>query len=285
MDYKETIQTIIDCIEEHIQLREEPIQKEEIEQLAGCSYDFFLKVFSYLYGISLSTYIRNRKMTLAGFDVKSTRMKVIDISLKYGYESPTSFTKAFASFHHITPSQARHPDATLQIYPKMQSKIQQKSQCSIVKKEAFTLVGKQRTLSTKDEQHETLIPAFWNECHRDGSFAQLISFDEADEKGMFGVFVPIDNEHINYWIGVTSSKSNEHLSNITIPKMTWAIFDFMGRQPDAIQQGWKYLYHEWMNGYPFVHGEAPELEWYSAGNMFDKNYHSQIWIPIKEEDV
>lgn len=63
-----------------------------------------------------------------------------------------------------------------------------------------------------------------------------------------------------------------------------AVFDCYGRQPDAIQKGWDFLHNEWLVKYPFKHEDCPELEWYSEGNVYAKDYLSQIWIPIIEEE-
>ncbi len=99
MEWNQKLQNIIDYVENHLQCKETPIDNEEISKMAGCSFDFFQKVFFYMNSISFSEYVRSRKLTLAGYDLKSTDMKVVDISYKYGYNSPTSFTKAFQQFH------------------------------------------------------------------------------------------------------------------------------------------------------------------------------------------
>lgn len=107
MEWNEKLKKIIDYVEDHLQRREEPIDENVVAEIAGCSFGFFQKVFSYMNGISFSEYIRSRKLTLAGYDLKSTDLKVVDISYKYGYASPTSFTKAFQQFHGVTPKEAR----------------------------------------------------------------------------------------------------------------------------------------------------------------------------------
>ena len=134
MDWNTKLQDIIDYVENHLQRDQEPIKQEEIAQLAGCSIGFFQKVFSYMYGISFAEYVRSRKLTLAGYDLKSTNLRVIDISYRYGYDSPTSFTKAFQQFHGITPTQARNIDAQLRVIPKMQIALKQRYTWSIKQK-------------------------------------------------------------------------------------------------------------------------------------------------------
>ena len=121
MEWNEKLQRIIDYVEDHLQRREESIDENVVSDIAGCSFGFFQKVFSYMNGISFSEYIRSRKLTLAGYDLKSTDLKVVDISYKYGYASPTSFTKAFQQFHGITPKEARDGRSELKIAPKMQT--------------------------------------------------------------------------------------------------------------------------------------------------------------------
>ena len=82
MNWNEKLQTILDYVEEHLQRREEPINKNEIAEMAGCSYALFQKIFAYMNEISFAEYVRNRKLTLAGYDLKSSNIKVIELSYK-----------------------------------------------------------------------------------------------------------------------------------------------------------------------------------------------------------
>ena len=281
MDWNTKLQDIIDYVENHLQRDQEPIKQEEIAQLAGCSIGFFQKVFSYMYGISFAEYVRSRKLTLAGYDLKSTNLRVIDISYRYGYDSPTSFTKAFQQFHGITPTQARNIDAQLRVIPKMQIASKQRYTWSIKQKPGFRLLGKKMHYR-KGEQY-TKIPAFWSECQRDGTFSQLITMDQGTPQGVFGLY-PYENfnsDRQNYSLMVISDDAlPKGYYEISIPATTWAIFDCQGPVPQAMQNGWKYLHEEWIMKYPFQHAACPELEWYSNANAYDSNYSSQIWIPI-----
>lgn len=287
MEWNERLQKIIDYVEEHLQRREEPVAPEEITRLAGCSHPFFQKVFSYMNGISFAEYIRFRKLTLAGYDLKSTDMKVVDISYKYGYDSPTSFTKAFRQFHGVSPKEARNPSVKLEVFPKMQISTGQKYVWKLEQKPPIRLIGKSIKISRKNGLHYKKIPEFWNTCQRDGVFARLISMDTKSPKGLFGLFDSYDEtkEEMEYAIMVHSdSELPEDFIEIMIPESTWAIFDCRGAVPKAIQDGWKYLTEEWLIQYPFRHAPCPELEWYSDGNAYDGNYLSQIWIPVMEEE-
>lgn len=287
MEWNEKLQMIIDYTENHLQRTEEAIDSEEISKIAECSFGFFQKVFSYMNGISFSEYIRARKLTLAGYDLKSTDLKVIDISYKYGYDSPTSFTKAFQLFHGVSPREARDQNVTLKVVPKMQIEKRHKYSWRLEQKDGFRLVGKRITVSCENHLHFRKIPEFWNECQRNGIFAKLVSMDSAAAKGLFGLFGAYDGEknEIAYSIMVISHQETPRgFTEINIPDATWAVFDCRGPVPWAIQKGWQYLNEEWLVKYPFQHAQCPEIEWYSDGNTYDSDYLSQIWIPIIEED-
>lgn len=287
MEWNEKLQNIIDYVENHLQRDEEPINVQEISQMAECSYTFFQKVFSYMNGVSFAEYIRYRKLTLAGYDIKSTNMKVVDISYKYGYESPTSFTKAFQLFHGVSPKEARMIDAKLRVYPKMQVSLKQQYTWRIERKASFRFIGKSMKMSCANNAHHQTVLEFWNQCQMDGTYAQLISLDTGIPHGLFGLFGEYDSvkNEIEYSIMVISqTEIPQGMREMNIPETSWAIFDCHGPIPQAIQNGWKYLQEEWLVQYPFQHAACPELEWYSSGNVYDQNYLSQIWIPIKEEE-
>ena len=104
MEWIESIREAISYIEENIT---EDLSVNEIADKVNISPFYFQKGFAMLCGYSLSEYIRRRKLTLAGSEVSSTNEKIIDIAIKYGYDSPDSFTKAFIRFHGVTPSAVR----------------------------------------------------------------------------------------------------------------------------------------------------------------------------------
>ncbi len=288
MDYNQKLQKIIDYVEHHLQRTEEAINHDDIAKMAGCSYPFFQKVFSYMRQMSFADYVRARKLTLAGYDIKSTSMKIVDISYKYGYDSPTSFTKAFLAFHGVTPSEARKSDAKLMVIPKMQCTTSETFVWQLQKKKAIRLIGKKIEISYENNAQLTSIPAFWNECQKNGVFAALCNFDTGEPKGMFGVFLSSHKKEqkAQYAIMVESDISlPEGYFEMILPTLTWATFDCIGSPPKSIQKGWQFLNEEWLLQYPFAHAPYPEVEWYSNGNVFSENYLSQIWIPIIEEEA
>lgn len=283
MEWNEKLQIIIDYVENHLQRQQEPIDPKEISEIAGCSFGFFQKVFSYMNGVSFSDYFRSRKLTLAGYDMKSTDKRVVDVSYQYGYDSPTSFTKALQQFHGVAPKDARNQDVRLRAVPKMQISVKQQYSWRLEQKASFRLIGKSIRVSRRNERHKIRIPEFWSECQKDGSFSQMISMDSGTPKGLFGLFqwdVKRPNE-VDYSIMVKADiELMSGYTELLIPEATWAVFDCVGPVPQAIQNGWNYLQEEWLVRYPFQHARCPELEWYSDGNAYAKDYLSQIWIPV-----
>lgn len=104
MDWITGIQRALDYTEEHLT---EEVDYEAVAKQACSSAFHFQRMFSMLCGFSLGDYIRMRRLSLAAEELVRTRNRVVDIALKYGYDTPESFSRAFVCFHGITPTDAR----------------------------------------------------------------------------------------------------------------------------------------------------------------------------------
>lgn len=103
MNWITGLQKAIDYIEDHLL---EDLQYNEAAQCFSSEYHF-QRVFSILCGYAVCEYVRRRRLSLAATELASTHIKVVDAALKYGYESPDSFSRAFQRFHGVLPSQAK----------------------------------------------------------------------------------------------------------------------------------------------------------------------------------
>jgi len=111
------LQAAIDYIEAHLT---EELDVHDVAARAYISAFHFQRIFSSLCGMPLGEYIRRRRLTLAAQELsRSRRARVIDVAMKYGYDSPDSFTRAFRRFHGVVPSQAGLPGVTLQSFAPM----------------------------------------------------------------------------------------------------------------------------------------------------------------------
>lgn len=110
MDWLERMNSAMDYIESNMT---DHISIDDIAKIACCSTYHFQRMFPFITGISLSEYIRRRRLTLAAFELQTTAAKVIDISMKYGYQSPEAFARAFKNLHGIMPISARDKGVSL----------------------------------------------------------------------------------------------------------------------------------------------------------------------------
>src|SRR5690625_462031 len=145
---------------------------EDIAAIACMSKFHFQRMFSMLTGYTVSEYIRNRRITVAAQELVHSKNKVIDVALKYGYETPESFMKAFRRIHGVSPSETRKYSKSLKAYPKLSFQIQLKGDVEmdykIVEKEAFSVVGKSIRTSTKGGENHQRIAEFWGESKQNG---------------------------------------------------------------------------------------------------------------------
>ncbi|MBQ7175099.1 MAG: helix-turn-helix transcriptional regulator, partial [Lachnospiraceae bacterium] len=112
MEWLSAIRTAIDYMENHLT---DNISAQDVAGQVFLSPFFLQRGFSLMTGYGIGEYIRNRRLYLAALDLQRTDEKVIDIALRYGYETPESFTKAFSRFHGATPSQVRD-GATVNVF-------------------------------------------------------------------------------------------------------------------------------------------------------------------------
>jgi AraC-like DNA-binding protein len=95
----EGVGAAIQYIEDHIT---DELTADMIANHVNISSFYFQKGFAMLCGFTISEYIRNRRLALAANDLATGDGRIIDIAMKYGYDSPDSFTKAFSRFHGET---------------------------------------------------------------------------------------------------------------------------------------------------------------------------------------
>ncbi len=104
MEWLSRMNCAIDYMEAHIY---EKMDYAKAAQAACCSLPRFQNIFLFVTDITVSEYVRRRRMALAAKDLICGDIKVIDAALKYGYESPEAFTRSFKSFHGISPTDVR----------------------------------------------------------------------------------------------------------------------------------------------------------------------------------
>ena len=120
MDWIERLNKVAEYIEDNLT---DDIQMEALAKITYCSVYEFSRIFSFAAGMSVSEYIRRRRLSQAVFDIQNGGEGIVDISLKYRYESQATFTRAFKELHGQTPASARKNGVTLKTYPKITFKL------------------------------------------------------------------------------------------------------------------------------------------------------------------
>jgi len=269
------------------------IDYKEVARLALCSEYHFQRMFSFLSGVTLSEYIRRRRLTLAAFELINNNIKVIDVAVKYGYSSRDSFTRAFQGLHGITPTEARNNSQSLKAYPRMtfQLSIKGGSEMNyrIEEKGAFRIVGIKKRVPIIFNGVNPEISAMWQSLNMDtiNRFKQLsnthplgllsasANFSEGrmEEKG-----------ELDHYIGAaTTSECPDDLSYLEVAPSTWAVFEAVGPFPDTLQNVWGRIYSEWFPSSNYEIAKGPEILWNESKDVTSLTFRSEIWIPINRK--
>lgn len=285
MEWADAIGKAVRYMESHIT---EDITVKDVADHVHISPFYFHKGFSILCGYSVMEYIRNRRMALAGEELITSDITVTELAMKYGYDSPDSFARAFARFHGFTPLTVRKNQTMVKAFAPLKLTISLKGghimDYRITKKEAFTVLGVSKEF--RYEGAKEAIPAFWQEHYRSGRGNYVC--------GMFGINIDpqMGNEKFEYLIADIYNPSVEIPEGFTvkmIPAFTWAVFPCRGPLPQSLQDVNIKIFSEWLpalQDYEFAAGYCVEM--YDApdkypGGTKDENYYTEIWIPVKKK--
>ena len=224
MDWIKRLNQAIDFIEENL---DGELDYEEVAGIAGCPSYYFQQMFLYMTDMTLREYIRRRRLSLSAVELQKGNGKVTDIAMKYGYESPTAFTRAFKNFHGITPSAVKTEPVSFQAYPPISFSMAIHGgaplQFRIEEKEAFRILGRSCPLSKELTENFQRIPAVWDAALADGTLARLLSMAEGKPEGLLGVSIH-HTEDWKYLIAVRSDQKPGEYEEYQIPACKWAVF-------------------------------------------------------------
>lgn len=290
MDSLKRMNEALSYIEENLT---DEIDLKEVARLALCSEYHFQRMFSFLAGVTLSEYIRRRRLTLAAFDIINSDIKIIDIAIKYGYNSPDSFTRAFQSLHGITPSEARISGQSLKAYPRMafQLSIKGGSEMNyrIVEKEAFKIVGIMRRVPIVFNGVNPEIAAMWQSLNME-TINMLKQLSNVEPMGLIQASVNFSEGRmeekggLDHYIGVaTTNECPDDLTQLEVPASTWAVFESVGPFPDTLQNIWGRIYSEWFPSSNYEIAKGPEILWNENKDTTSPTFKSEIWIPVSKK--
>lgn len=261
-----------------------------VARIAHCSEYHFKRMFSFLAGITLSEYIRRRRLSLAAFELTNSILKIIDIAVKYGYNSPDSFTRAFQNLHGVTPSEARNNGQQLKAFPPMTFQLSirggNEMNYRIEQKKAFNIVGIMKRVPIIFEGENPEITAMWKSLDM-GKIDQLKKLSNVEPKGMIQASTIFsdgrmeEKGELDQYIGVaTTEECPENFSKLEVPALTWAIFESTGSFPSTLQETWGRIFSEWFPSSNYQVTEGPEILSIKTQDLTSPSVKSEIWIPV-----
>jgi len=245
---------LIEYIENHL---EEPIKYEELARILGVNEYTMQRLFSLLCNISISEYIRNRRLSNAGFDLQSSDNKIIDIATKYQYDNATSFSRAFERFHGIKPSAIKENPEKLKIFTKIVfnevQPFQNSMEYSIITRDEIVLYGK--GIKTTEDKIGKDAPVFF----------QVFRKKYCDKYGEpnYGMTIyekRFESNNLKYC--VLYDKKIEGFEKYIIPKSRWIQLNVPSQEAKPIQEVTCKFYVDFLPSSKYILKDLPELEYY-----------------------
>lgn len=266
------------------------IDYAEVAKIVYCSESHFKRMFSFLAGIGIAEYVRRRRLTLAGLDLKNSDLKMIDLALKYGYDSADSFSRAF---HGILPSQVKKSNKVLKTYSRMSFHLSiqgdDEMNYRLVEKEAFKIIGFKKRVPIIFEGVNSEIVKMTERLTPE-IVQQLKELSNVEPRGIISASTNFSDcrmskkGELDHYIGVLSlAQGLENFDTFEVRASTWAVFEAVGPYPDTLQNIWGRIYSEWFptSGYEAISG--PEILWNESPDTTNPQYKSEIWIPVKRK--
>lgn len=285
MDWLTKMNEALDHIERNLT---EDIDLTLVAQKACCSSYNFQRMFSFITDVPLAEYIRRRRLTQAALELKNSDIKIVDLALKYGYNSPVSFARAFANLHGVTPNEARRSGIVLKAYPRISFQISIKGEKEmnyrIETKEAFDVFGIETIASLSGEEGFVSPAELWQRSHKNGDYENLYAasgdlpaFVSQDLCKIHGVenYRKTEGNTFPYMLCAFVSENSQtdgyHIQHI--PSQTYAIFtserfkwdDDFSKILNDLQ---KRFYSEWLPLARYERADEANFEIYGG----DKEY-------------
>ena len=240
----------------------------------------FHRTFKIFTGITPKEYVRNRRLSLAAEEITHSTSTILDIALKYQYDTLEGFSKAFYRFHQVKPSAVKKGNVSIKTYHPLKINITFEGgkgmEYKVITQEPFTLLGKTRNFKINAETN--LIPSFWDEQIKEGLLTKL--HDYASQPGIYGACYQVDenNDTFEYGIGVRVTKGLEvnDLKTIVIDNPIWAVFEC--NSVDHIGETWDYIMKEFLVNSDYDRVETLDYEFYPDDR---DDIFCELYIPVK----
>ncbi|NDZ58559.1 AraC family transcriptional regulator [Streptomyces anulatus] len=283
----EQLNDAMEHIEAHLGER---IEAAELARIAMTSEYHFRRMFSALAGLPLSEYIRRRRMTVAGAEVLGHPDRtLLDVAVRYGYDTGEGFARAFRAVHGIGPGEARRSGAVLRSQQRLTFRLVVEGstamQYKLVEKEAFRVVGRKARVPLIHEGPNPAIAEFIRGIGRE-ELDRIAALSDQEPAGIVGVSDQLDpsraeGTELDYYHGVVSAAAPpEDLDALDVPAGTWAVFENEGEFPQALQYLWRDVFTQWFPSNPYASRPGPEIMRVRLSED-GKRARAELWIPVE----
>ena len=296
MEWIAAIQKSITYMESHLL---EDINYEAVADHVHISSYEFHRAFSFLTGMTATAYIRNRRLSLAGKEIVETDIKISDAAMKYGYDTPESFTKAFTRFHGVAPKFAREDRGRLVLFNPFVIKLTvEGGKCmdyrmAQTKPQRFIAIVKSFANAIIQDETNHDIPDFWGECEQNHLIEHLLNLRTMGKRDLYGLCSPAkkDEDTFEYGIGVlvdedTSAFDLEEFQRAgyriwDVPPGTYVVFDCFGQDGACISDTWSKFYKEFLPQMGYEAKEATDYEIYFENGK--PGLFCELWVPVRKK--
>lgn len=268
MEVRETeyyigLNKIIETIEKNLT---NEINYKELAKIIGTSEYTLQRIFCFLTGITLTDYIRKRRLSKAGEDILTNKEKLIDIAIRYGYDSPTAFSRAFQKMYGIKPSDIKKKNTVLKSFPKMEFK---EIKNDIIELEYRVLELPEQIFYGKStnvifEEDKDTIRDLWNKCKEDKTLEYIIN--HSNQKELYyasSKYIYEDQKYGQMKYYILGKTKREDFEKLKIPKATWLVFKINSKEQNDILKMINTIYIKWLSTSNYnVLLPYPELEIY-----------------------
>ncbi|MBM7055276.1 AraC family transcriptional regulator [Streptomyces durocortorensis] len=284
----ERLNDAMEHIEAHLGER---IEAADLARIAMTSEYHFRRMFSALAGLPLSEYIRRRRMTVAGAEVLGDRDRsLLDVAMRYGYDTGEGFARAFRAVHGLGPGEARRTGAVLRSQQRLTFRLvvegSSAMRYSLVEKSAFRVVGKKARVPLIHEGPNPAIAEFIRGIGRE-DLDRIAALSDQEPAGIVGVSDQLDpsraeGTELDYWHGVVTGDTEppEDLDSLDVPAGTWAVFESEGEFPQALQHLWRDVFTQWFPSNPYASRPGPEILRVRLTED-GKRAEAELWIPVE----
>ncbi|MFD4023973.1 GyrI-like domain-containing protein [Streptomyces sp. NPDC058576] len=283
----ERLNDAMEHIEAHLGER---IEATDLARIAMTSEYHFRRMFSALAGLPLAEYIRRRRMTVAGAEVLAAPDRtLLEVAVRYGYDTGEGFARAFRAVHGIGPGEARRTGAVLRSQQRLTFRLVVEGSSAmryrLMEKNAFRVVGKKARVPLIHEGPNPAIAEFIRGIGRE-ELERIAALSDQEPAGIVGVSDQLDpsraeGTELDYYHGVVSgAEPPEDLDALDVPAGAWAVFESEGEFPQALQYLWRDVFTQWFPSNPYASRPGPEILRVRLSED-GKRAEAELWIPVE----